>query len=418
MIITPTEHDAPNESSDPTELLIKEARQKARRRRLVVGTTLLAVVVIIAAILIFVGREPVATVKTQRSGTSGAVGTSLTSGSVVNLAGVSTITASGSHAWVTIDYTAYKGDRAELKKNRYEVVELNTSSGALERVIKNKAGDLIWPQGTAVSGSNLWVGTNNSVTELNANNGSLVRVINAKADKLTGLAPLSVSDGRVWIAGYADHTGSVTELNASNGSLVRVINAKADGLNGPQAIVASGSHVFVLNALGDSVTELNASNGSLVRVINAHAGCCVPRSGTFESAEPIALAVNGSSLWVTDQHAPANGGDANNFLVELNASNGSLVRTISAKADHLTDPDDIEVSGGHVWVENDDYLTELNASNGSLVRVIKVNKDRFDDFTGFAVSGSRVLALNTYSGNDGAIKVLNANNGKLVRVIK
>lgn len=374
MIITPTEHDAPNESSDPTELLIKEARQKARRRRLVVGTILLAVVVIIAAVLIFVGRGPVATVKTQGSGTSGAVGTGLTSGSVVNLAGVSTITASGSHAWVTIDYTAYKGDRAELKKNRYEVVELNTSSGALERVIKNKAGDLIWPQITAVNGPNLWVGTNNSVTELNARNGSLVRVIYAKSDKLTGLAPLTVSNGRVWIAGYADHTGSVTELNASNGSLVRVINARA--------------------------------------------GCCAPRSGTFESAEPIALAVNGSSLWVTDQHAPANGGDANNFLVELNASNGSLVRTISAKADHLTDPDDIEVSGGHVWVEDDDYLTELNAINGSLVRVIKVNKDRFDDFTGFAVSGSRVLALNTYSGNDGAIKVLNANNGKLVRVIK
>jgi hypothetical protein len=374
MIITPTEHDASYENSDSAELLIKEARQKARRRRLVIGAALLAVLVVVAAVLIVVGRGPGATAKAKGGGTRGAVGTGLTSGSVVNLAGVSTITASGSHVWVTIDYMAYKGDRAELKKNRYEVVELNTSSGALERVIKNKAGDLIWPQGTAVNGSKLWVGTNNSVTELNASNGSLVRIINAKADKLTGLAPLTVSNGRVWIAGYADHTGSVTELNASNGSLVRVMNARA--------------------------------------------GCCAPRSGTFESAEPIALAVNGSSLWVTDQHAPANGGNAVNFLVELNASNGSLVRTVGAKADHLTDPDDIAVSGGHVWVEDDDYLTELNASNGSLVRVIKVNKDKFDDFTGFAVSGSRVLALNTYSGNDGAIKVLNANNGKLVRVIK
>jgi hypothetical protein len=34
MILNPTERDAPHESVDPTELLIKEAREKTRRRRL------------------------------------------------------------------------------------------------------------------------------------------------------------------------------------------------------------------------------------------------------------------------------------------------------------------------------------------------------------------------------------------------
>ena len=57
MIITPTEHDASYESSDPTELLIKEARQKARRRRLVVGTVLLAVVIVVVLLVVIgVGR--------------------------------------------------------------------------------------------------------------------------------------------------------------------------------------------------------------------------------------------------------------------------------------------------------------------------------------------------------------------------
>jgi hypothetical protein len=52
MIITPTEHDAPYENSDPTELLIKEARQKARRRRLTGGVVLLAVVVVVVLLVV------------------------------------------------------------------------------------------------------------------------------------------------------------------------------------------------------------------------------------------------------------------------------------------------------------------------------------------------------------------------------
>ena len=52
MIITPTEHDASYESTDPGELLIKEARQKARRRRLMVGVGLLVVALVIASLII------------------------------------------------------------------------------------------------------------------------------------------------------------------------------------------------------------------------------------------------------------------------------------------------------------------------------------------------------------------------------
>jgi hypothetical protein len=56
MTIPPTQHDALYESSDPVELLIKDARPKARHRRLTVSVMLFAVVVVIAAILIAVTR--------------------------------------------------------------------------------------------------------------------------------------------------------------------------------------------------------------------------------------------------------------------------------------------------------------------------------------------------------------------------
>lgn len=58
MTIPPTEHDAPHERSGPVELLIKDARPKARHRRLIVGVMLFAVVVVIAAILIAITRGP------------------------------------------------------------------------------------------------------------------------------------------------------------------------------------------------------------------------------------------------------------------------------------------------------------------------------------------------------------------------
>ena len=52
MIITPTHHDAPLENPDAAELLIREARQKARRRRLTVGVGLLVGALVIASLVI------------------------------------------------------------------------------------------------------------------------------------------------------------------------------------------------------------------------------------------------------------------------------------------------------------------------------------------------------------------------------
>jgi photosystem II stability/assembly factor-like uncharacterized protein len=74
MIITPTEHEAQHESPDPTELLIKEARQRTRRRRLQLGFVVLAALVIIVAVLIAIGRATTPATKATGAprGTAGA----------------------------------------------------------------------------------------------------------------------------------------------------------------------------------------------------------------------------------------------------------------------------------------------------------------------------------------------------------
>jgi hypothetical protein len=177
----------------------------------------------------------------------------------------------------------------------------------------------------------------------------------------------------------------------------------------------------VLNENGDSITELNASNGSLVRVINARAGAS---AGPNLPSGPESLTVSGPHLWVGDIHNYPNGRTPLSSVVEFNVSNGALVRTIKAPADKLGIPGGIVVSGDHVWVQNGgtgsvkESVTELNASNGSLVRVIDAKTGGLDDADGLAVSGSHVLVLNTYSGARGSITELNASNGSLVRVIK
>jgi hypothetical protein len=74
MIITPTEFDNPNESSDANELLIKEARQKSRHRRLKVGAVVLTVAVIVSAVLVDLGRiSPRKTTTGDLAGTANSV---------------------------------------------------------------------------------------------------------------------------------------------------------------------------------------------------------------------------------------------------------------------------------------------------------------------------------------------------------
>jgi photosystem II stability/assembly factor-like uncharacterized protein len=81
MIIAPTEHGAQHESPNPTELLIKEARQKTRRRRFRLGLIVLAALVIIAATLVAIGRATTPVTKAT-GGPRGTVGANTVSSPV------------------------------------------------------------------------------------------------------------------------------------------------------------------------------------------------------------------------------------------------------------------------------------------------------------------------------------------------
>ena len=320
------------------------------------------------------------------------------------------IAVSGSHAWV-----------ANLLGN--SVTEFNVSDGALVRVINAKTDEFHRPTGIAVSGSHVWVTNSNeelgmgttgyplakysSVTELNASYGSLVRVINAKADKLLQPGPIAIGGTHVWVvnANSGGAMNALVELNASNGSLVRVFKGTTDGLNGPLGIATSDSRVWI--TCFNSITELNSRNGSLVRVINA-------RSDGLTA--PDGIAVGGQHVWI------ANIRQGKNSITELNASNGSLVRVISAKADRFNGLLGITANSSNVWVTNGNgyeggtntnSITELNASNGSLARVISAKADGIYGPTAIVVSGSTLWVLNTNS-----VTELKTSDGTLVRVFK
>lgn len=115
-----------------------------------------------------------------------------------------------------------------------------------------------FPASATVTGAHVWVASDlgDSMIELNTATGGLVRIL--KGQKFGFDAPdQSVFDGtHLWVVN--DFGDSVTELNAATGAVVRVIRKL--GFSEPGGISSDGSHVWVTN--GDTVIELNAATGS------------------------------------------------------------------------------------------------------------------------------------------------------------
>jgi uncharacterized small protein (DUF1192 family) len=420
MILTPTEHDVDHEGAGLAELLIKEARLKARRRRLWTSAVLtITLAVLVLLLLLVAGGVPTNTKRTAGNKPARTVGANLSSAIIPSFDEPEAIAVSGSRVWIV-----------NMASN--SVAELNARTGALVRVIDAKSDAFHHPDGIAVQGSHVWVtngneefgmGTMNyplakysSVTELNARTGALVRVIDANTDELLQPGPIAVSGSHVWVlnANSAQSTTStpmnaLIELNASNGSLVHIFKTDVDGLYGPLNLTATRSDVWVSNANGfeDSVTEINSTTGSLVRVI---------RPTTGELTAPDGIAVSGAHVWI------ANIGQDDNSVTELRTSNGSFVRNIRARAGKFNGLLGIAAEGSHVWVTNENgyegggntnSVSELDATTGSLVRVIKAKTDGLYGPTAIVANDSKLWVLNISS-----VTELNAGNGSLVRVIK
>jgi outer membrane protein assembly factor BamB len=336
---------------------------------------------------------------------------------VANLAGADTFAASGPYVWISVIGEPHGEQKLP------GVVELNTKTGGLVRIIKNHNRDLTEPGAVAIGRQDVWVADDQygNVTELNTETGALVRVIKGPADDITDPSAIGVEGGHVWVASGEEGANTVTELNAATGELIRVINAPADRLKEPDDIVTGNGRVWVLNSNGDSITELNAATGGLIRVVSAHAGCCAYRSGSFESAEPTLMTLSGAHLWVADVHDYANGGTSVTSLVELNAVNGSLERVVRGNAYKLSFPSGVVVVDGHVWVQSQPaVLTEIDAATGRLMRVVSVRlaPHARNSPDGLTLSGSHLVVLNIYSDQKGSVTLINQKDGKIVGVIR
>lgn len=433
MTIAPAEHDAPQLTADPIELLIKEARLRTRKRRRRVGLAILLVAIGSMLVWALSGGVngpslPLRVTGGNPSGSAPALSNSLV-GDVVSRSriacGASDMVASGSHLWIV--GCTFK--TASMYSARVEsVVELNASNGSLVRVIKAPADGFDYPNYIAVGSRNIWVANdNNTVTELNASNGTLVRVLNAKADGFNAIAGIAVYGSHVWVSDA--NSDSLTELNANSGSLVRVVRLSSGTVAGTNGIAVYGSHLWLSNGSesGNSVIELNASNGSLMRVI---------KGAQYGFNEPADVAVRGSRVWVTSgwgapYTTPQASTQPNRYggsVTELNANSGTVVHVIKSNADDFYGSAGVALVGSRVWIANSygNTLTELNASNGSLVRVIKTNRNNYSGGPSvIVVSGSHLWALDRSfllsAQSDlwgSSLTELNASNGSAVRTIK
>jgi hypothetical protein len=122
-------------------------------------------------------------------------------------------------------------------------------------------------------------------------------------------------------------------------------------------VAVNGSHLLVANEGGPdneaaSVVELNVSDGKLVRVMHAQSvGLLVPTS----------LAIGHRHVWI---------GNASKFVTELNASNGALIRVIKigSAGNQIAD---IALAGSHLWVVAYSFVAEINVANGEVVRIMR-----------------------------------------------
>jgi hypothetical protein len=268
---------------------------------------------------------------------------------------------------------------------------------------------VIWAAGAVVLAAMATAG----VAAGNMHGGLPARVLSGHS--MGGAVAFAVNGGHVWAITDAAHgAGSVLELSASDGRWIRTLSGGRYGLHHPAAIAAGGGHIWVANdpQVGDgqtpkpgdgSVTELDASDGSWVRTLSG-------RRYSFDFSGP--MAVTGADVWVV------NGlGDS---VTELNATTGSLIRTVSGGRPDFSNPSAIAAAGGHLWIANQGsydgggWVTELNASGGSWIRTLSGTRYGFDGPSAIAAAGNHIWVANPYSqgdGGGGSVTELNASDG-------
>ena len=215
---------------------------------------------------------------------------------------------------------------------------------------------------------------------------------------------IAVAGNHVWVAdsGAAAGGGWLAEIDAATGALVRIVAGPRYALTDPVALAVDGNTLWVADGNGDALTEIDATTGALIRVV---AG---PR---YQLADPAAIAAGGGNVWVASAGA--------NSVTEIDAATGALVRVLSApryRLDTTVYPPAITVAGNRVWVTggNSDALTEIDTPTGAPVRVITDRRYQLNGPDAIAVTGDRAWVVDVDSSS---VTEIDAATGALIRVI-
>ena len=194
----------------------------------------------------------------------------------------------------------------------------------------------------------------------------------------------------------------VALLRIPNANAVHVYSGHSYGFADPVAIAVDGSHLWVANVGNDSVTELNADDGAWIRTVPGRGS---NGSGQYGFSRPDAIAVDGARVWVANYDS----------VTEVNASDGRLVRVLHAASYDFDNPDAIAADGSRIWVANagNDSVTELNADDGSPVMILSGGSYGFSGPDAIAVDGTHVWVVNY----DGTVTELNASDGSWIRTV-
>ena len=282
---------------------------------------------------------------------------------VDGLSGPDAVSADGSHVWVANQ----SGD---------SVTEFDGSTGALVRVITSATGGFAAPDAIDSDGTYVWVANydSNSVTMIDASTGAVVSVINASKDKVDEPVAISSDKSHVWVANAGNN--SVTMLNATSGALVKVLDAPHYYFDGLTAIDSDGTHVWVASAVG-SVTEMNASTGAFKRVY-PHGDTTTPDFGV-----PDAIVSTGTNVFVASA--------TNNDVTEMSIATGAVVSQQSMRgiAYGYGPPTALAYDGSSVWVaESGGYLTQLDGTSGDLISIAPQDPEGSPSFTSVSADGS------------------------------
>jgi hypothetical protein len=157
--------------------------------------------------------------------------------------------------------------------------------------------------------------------------------------------------------------------------------------NEPVAAAFDGTHMWVANWAQNYVTELNASDGSFVRTVTV-------------GNNPYGIAFDGSNIWTANY--------TDGTVSEVRASDGTVQATIGVGPS----PEGVTFDGANIWVANSGSttVTKISAGGGGVVGTYAVgNNPQWISF-----DGANVWVAN-YS--DGTVTELNASSGGVVNTV-